>query len=622
MSDQSPRKPNTSSPGSQRSRRVLLVMPEKGSVLRSELIASGYETAATKPESTLAFVADYIPDVVIFELGGPVQESDQHILALARRLRSEASTYALPLVFCGHEDDRSIRNSLIGLGADDYFSITAPIKETLARLDSLFWRIETGRRSAASSGDQRLDIDNFMLLLDSVRDDIRSGLIGTVGLIYATSPPGGVQLDRSSRDRSLSETNGFLRLNIRRADSVTFYGPTTLLIYMPGVSLALANERLTTLHKQFRINNADRDFAAGLASFPVESNSLETVMERAEAGAGIARQPDAVNRVVATELNIGEEEPVAEPISPESTEPGSLPAPATAPDAAEAVEPETPVVIESTNQEIFDRPELEFDINLEDEIPDEVTPAGNSVIEPLESLETPRISPAFEGILAAGPPVQSNPEPIEPVFEEIAPAITGEPPPVETTERRVERKTFFEKGFDPIVTSEMTMADIMEKVAATRPRVVTETEPSTAPIHEAAARELHLRESGERMFRHLLLIVSDTKRMAALNSLVRGAGYEVRASFSGRQALDLLRLERPELIVIDYRLNAMDGLETIKRLRTQNGGRMTIPILMLAPEEEANVRNEAISLGVQKVMSSDYDPAELLSNIRTAENVL
>ena len=184
MSDQTTRKSNNLEPNSQRSRRVLVVLPGKGSVLRSELIASGYETAAAQPESALSMVADYIPDVVIFELGGgPVEESDQHILALARRLRSEASTYALPLVFCDHMEDKSIRSSLIGLGADDYFSITTPIKETLARLDSLFWRIESGRRNASTSGDQRLDIDNFMLLLDSVRDDIRAGLKGTIGLI-------------------------------------------------------------------------------------------------------------------------------------------------------------------------------------------------------------------------------------------------------------------------------------------------------------------------------------------------------------------------------------------------------------------------------------------------------
>jgi CheY-like chemotaxis protein len=391
---------------------------------------------------------------------------------------------------------------------------------------------------------------------------------------------------------------------------------------MPGVSLALASERLTALHDQFRISHPDRDFAAGLASFPVEDNSLETVMERSEAGAGIARNPNAVHRVVAVDLVSTEQEAAAEPRSPETLESDVLPAFAPVADAVEPEEPELLVEIESTNQKSVDRSELEFDIDLEDEMLDEGAFGSNSVTEPLDAVKTRWILPASAGIHVDEPRVQSNPEPIEPVSEEIVPATTREPNEVATTERKAERKTFFEKGFDPLVTSEMTMADIMEKVAATRPRVVTEAETSAGSIHEAAARELQLRESGERMFRHLLLIVSDTKRMAALNSLVRGAGYEVRASFSGRQALDLLRLERPELIVIDYRLNAMDGLETIRRLRKQNGGRLTIPTLLLAPEDETDVRNEAIDLGVQKVMSSNYDPAELLSNIRTAENSL
>ena len=134
MSDQSPGKPITSAAGSQRSRRVLLVMPGKGSVLRSELIASGYETAAAKPESTLPMVADYIPDVVIFELGGPVQESDHHILALARRLRSEASTYVkrlrtqnggritIPILLLASEVETDVRNEAMSLGVHKVMS--------------------------------------------------------------------------------------------------------------------------------------------------------------------------------------------------------------------------------------------------------------------------------------------------------------------------------------------------------------------------------------------------------------------------------------------------------------------------------------------------------------------
>ena len=57
------------------------------------------------------------------------------------------------------------------------------------------------------------------------------------------------------------------------------------------------------------------------------------------------------------------------------------------------------------------------------------------------------------------------------------------------------------------------------------------------------------------MPRRLLLTVSDAARMAQLNSLIRSAGYEARAAFDGQQALDLLRIERPDLLLLDYELH-------------------------------------------------------------------
>jgi CheY-like chemotaxis protein len=108
--------------------------------------------------------------------------------------------------------------------------------------------------------------------------------------------------------------------------------------------------------------------------------------------------------------------------------------------------------------------------------------------------------------------------------------------------------------------------------------------------------------------------------MAALNALVRNAGYEARAAFNGNQALDLLRLERPDVLIVDYHLSGMDGLETLRRLRKQNPGRQLTPVVMLVSDEEAEVRNEAAELGVYQVIDSNYEPAELLSSIRQVGN--
>ena len=123
------------------------------------------------------------------------------------------------------------------------------------------------------------------------------------------------------------------------------------------------------------------------------------------------------------------------------------------------------------------------------------------------------------------------------------------------------------------------------------------------------------------MPRRLLLTVSDAARMAQINSLIRSAGYEARAAFDGQQALDLLRIERPDLLLLDYELQGMDGLETLRRLRKQSGGRLTLPVVLLVPSEKASARAQAIELGARTVVTMPYDPAELLTSVRVAGSV-
>jgi len=123
------------------------------------------------------------------------------------------------------------------------------------------------------------------------------------------------------------------------------------------------------------------------------------------------------------------------------------------------------------------------------------------------------------------------------------------------------------------------------------------------------------------MPRLLLLAVSDITRMAQLNLLVRSAGYEARAAFDSQQALDLLRIERPDLLLLDYAMQGVNGLEALRRLRQQGGGRVRVPVVLLLPENQESVRNEALELGARAVLTTPYDPAQLLASIRIAGSV-
>ena len=307
-------------------RRVLIIADASADGLQEQL-AIRVEAQAVATEAQRV-IAEFAPDVVIIELPRGTAGVENDRLALARRLRAEPATYALPLVFVFGEEERAVRNTALNIGVDDYFGLWTPHEQVLARLDSLFWRIEAGRRAASASGDQRVEIDNFMLMLDSVTEDIRNGANGTLALVYAVARDGGAGIDKAARDRILAEAQGFLKLHLRRLDAVAFYGPTTLLAYLPRINSSVATDTFLRLRSQFLDKNTDSDIAVGLASFPYDGSDIESLIEKSEAAASLARSGSlAKTRVVAFEAQEKAEtpQPVAEAprllLSPPNTNP-------------------------------------------------------------------------------------------------------------------------------------------------------------------------------------------------------------------------------------------------------------------------------------------------------------
>jgi DNA-binding response OmpR family regulator len=526
---------------SARQRRALIVADATMPVLAERLAVCGYETQAATTGGTPQAISLFAPDIAIFEFHG----SEDEVLALARRLRAEPLTSALPLVFVYSEDEQAtLRSAALNIGADDYFALSASTAEIEARLDSLFWRVEAGRRAPSAGGDRRIEIDNFMLMLDCVREDIRKETGGTIAVIYAIAREGGKPLERGARDRTLAEAQAFLKLYLRRVDAIAFYGPTTLLVYLPRMSAQAAADALHRLRDDFLRERDESDIAVGLASFPADGGDVEALIEKAEDAVSRVLKGSTAARVVAYGVNE-----------------------ATAQSSHTAVAQE-----EEVAEPVVEKPSIEK------------------------------------------PPLEM-PAPVSLTMETEA---KHEPSAV-TEQRRTER-------FSAPVVRESRVLDDMETMSA--PLVVPKS--SRMPANgadpariaaEAAARERERRASGAIMPRRLLLTVSDAARMAQINALIRSAGYEARAAFDGQQALDLLRIERPDLLLLDYDLHGMNGLETLRRLRKQGGGRLTLPVVMLVSPGNDEAGTEALELGVRKLVVMPYDPEELLTCVRVAGSI-
>jgi two-component system cell cycle response regulator DivK len=114
----------------------------------------------------------------------------------------------------------------------------------------------------------------------------------------------------------------------------------------------------------------------------------------------------------------------------------------------------------------------------------------------------------------------------------------------------------------------------------------------------------------------LVLVVEDDPHSSrvAMKALEH-AGFRCRAAASAGEALDALRVERPDLVVMDFNLPGLDGVELTRWLKEDEHTR-DIPVVAVtayAMEGDADIAREA---GCAGYIAKPYDPAVLVREAR------
>ena len=91
--------------------------------------------------------------------------------------------------------------------------------------------------------------------------------------------------------------------------------------------------------------------------------------------------------------------------------------------------------------------------------------------------------------------------------------------------------------------------------------------------------------------------------------------YEVITVNSGMRAIKFLQEEKPDLILLDIRMNPMDGLETLREIRKMND-RSDIPVIMLTGAEDKKTVIESAKLGICDYILKPFVDDELRSRIQ------
>lgn len=96
---------------------------------------------------------------------------------------------------------------------------------------------------------------------------------------------------------------------------------------------------------------------------------------------------------------------------------------------------------------------------------------------------------------------------------------------------------------------------------------------------------------------------------------LRNNGYEVIAANNGAEAYDLACREKPDIIVTDYQMPLMTGIELIEKLRKDERTR-DIPVILLTARSFAISQELQESLQVANCLSKPFSPKELLKTIQ------
>ena len=115
---------------------------------------------------------------------------------------------------------------------------------------------------------------------------------------------------------------------------------------------------------------------------------------------------------------------------------------------------------------------------------------------------------------------------------------------------------------------------------------------------------------------HNILIVEDEQPIRTMvNFALSRAGFELSEAADAEQAYAEIDRKRPELILMDWMLPGMNGLELVRRLQ-RDANTQDIPVIMLTARTEEADKINGFNAGIDDYISKPFSPAELLARIQ------
>jgi two-component system, OmpR family, response regulator MprA len=110
-----------------------------------------------------------------------------------------------------------------------------------------------------------------------------------------------------------------------------------------------------------------------------------------------------------------------------------------------------------------------------------------------------------------------------------------------------------------------------------------------------------------------VLVVDDDRKITdMLRRTLTYEGYSVVTAADGHEALAQVQAQRPDVVVLDWLMPGLDGIEVARRMREMDSA----PILMLTARDAVGDRVKGLDSGADDYLVKPFAPAELLARVR------
>ena len=101
-----------------------------------------------------------------------------------------------------------------------------------------------------------------------------------------------------------------------------------------------------------------------------------------------------------------------------------------------------------------------------------------------------------------------------------------------------------------------------------------------------------------------------------MRTVLETEGYHVLEAGDGREALELVRLERPDVVVMDIAMPSMDGVTTARRIRGSAESTARVPIVFVTALAASVDRDSALAAGGNDYLVKPIGNSELLAAVK------